>query len=91
MLYENLPGENQRNALHDRRGRSGKLSTSKSDGAIAYRNEEYILDAEHFTGVEFAAQEKEIEAKNRSKKYDQYERWLGLLFSDGKSETIHKL
>ncbi|MEN3003335.1 DpnD/PcfM family protein [Dehalobacterium formicoaceticum] len=28
----------------------------------AYNNEEYILDAEHFTGVEFAAREKEIEA-----------------------------
>lgn len=40
----------------------------------AYRNEEYILGAEHFTGVEFVAQEKEIEVKNRSKKHDRYER-----------------
>jgi len=39
----------------------------------AYKNEEYVLDAEHFTGVELAAQEKEIEAKSRSKKHDPYE------------------
>lgn len=40
----------------------------------AYKNEEYVLDAEHFTDVEFAAQEKEIEAKSRTKKHDRYER-----------------
>lgn len=40
----------------------------------AYKNEEFVLDAEHFTGVEFAAQEKEIEIKSRSKMHDRYER-----------------
>jgi len=40
----------------------------------AYNNEEYILDAEHFTGVEFAVREKEIEARNRNQKRRQYER-----------------
>lgn len=40
----------------------------------AYKNEEYVLDAEHFKGVEFIAQEKEIEDKFRAKKHDRYER-----------------
>jgi len=40
----------------------------------AYSNEEYILDAEHFTGVEFAVQEKEIEARSRNQKRREYER-----------------
>jgi hypothetical protein len=40
----------------------------------AYNNEEYILDAEHFACVEFAAREKEIEARSRSKKHREYER-----------------
>lgn len=40
----------------------------------AYNNEEYILDAEHFSGVEFAAREKEIEARCRSQKRREYER-----------------
>lgn len=30
----------------------------------AYINEDYILDAEHFVGVEFTAREKEIEAQS---------------------------
>lgn len=40
----------------------------------AYNNEEYILDAEHFTGVEFAVREKEIEARSRNQKRHEYER-----------------
>ncbi|MFZ5752743.1 MAG: DpnD/PcfM family protein [Bacillota bacterium] len=40
----------------------------------AYSNEEYILDAEHFAGVEFAAREKEIEARSRNQKRREYER-----------------
>lgn len=40
----------------------------------AYNNEEYILDSEHFAGVEFAAREKEIEARIRSQKHREYER-----------------
>lgn len=40
----------------------------------ANSNEEYILDAEHFTGVEFAAWEKEIEAASRKQKHHEYER-----------------
>jgi hypothetical protein len=40
----------------------------------AYSNEEYILDAEHFAGVEFAAREKEIEARSRNQKCREYER-----------------
>lgn len=40
----------------------------------AYNNEEYILDAEHFAGVEFTAQEKEIEARSRNQKRHRYER-----------------
>ena len=40
----------------------------------AYNNEEYILDAEHFVGVEFAVREKEIEAQSRSQKRHGYER-----------------
>lgn len=40
----------------------------------AYDNEEYILDAEHFTGVEFTALEKEIEVRSRSQKCHGYER-----------------
>ncbi|WP_418790377.1 DpnD/PcfM family protein [Phosphitispora sp. TUW77] len=40
----------------------------------AYSNEEYILDAEHFAGVEFAAREKEIEERSKSQKRREYER-----------------
>ncbi len=40
----------------------------------AYNKEEYILDAEHFAGVEFAVREKEIEARSRSQKHHGYER-----------------
>lgn len=40
----------------------------------AYNNEEYILDSEHFAGVEFVAREKEIEARCRNQKRREYER-----------------
>jgi hypothetical protein len=40
----------------------------------AYSNEEYILDAEHFVGVEFAVREKEIEACSRNQKRREYKR-----------------
>ncbi|MFZ5944013.1 MAG: DpnD/PcfM family protein [Bacillota bacterium] len=40
----------------------------------AYNNEVYILDAEHFAGVEFTTQEKKIEARSRNQKCCEYER-----------------
>jgi hypothetical protein len=40
----------------------------------AYRNEEYILDSEHFAGVEFTAKEKEMEVLHRRQKRCEYER-----------------
>lgn len=40
----------------------------------AYKKEEYVLDAEHFAGVEFTAQDKEIETRNRNKNRNQSER-----------------
>lgn len=40
----------------------------------AYSKEEYVLDAEHFTGVEFTAQEKEIGTKSRHQKHYGQER-----------------
>ena len=40
----------------------------------AYQNEDYILDAEHFTGVHFTTQEKEMDARNRNQKYHEQER-----------------
>jgi len=40
----------------------------------AYRNEEYILDSEHFAGVEFIAKEKEMEERFRKQKRHEHER-----------------
>lgn len=40
----------------------------------AYSKEEYVLDSEHFTGVEFTAQEKEIDIKSRHQKHHGQER-----------------
>lgn len=40
----------------------------------AYNNEKYILDAEHFVGVEFALWEKEIESSSMNQKCREYER-----------------
>lgn len=40
----------------------------------AYNNQEYILDAQHFTDVEFTAWEKEIEARRRNQKHREHER-----------------
>lgn len=40
----------------------------------AYRNEGYILDSEHFTGVEFIAKEKEMEERFRKQKRHEHER-----------------
>ncbi|MGI6576826.1 MAG: DpnD/PcfM family protein [Eubacteriales bacterium] len=40
----------------------------------AYRNEEYILDSEHFAGVEFTTKEKEMEVLHRRQKHCEYER-----------------
>ena len=35
----------------------------------AYRNENYILNAEHFTGVDFTTREKEMDTKNKKQKH----------------------
>ncbi len=40
----------------------------------AYGNQEYILDAEHFTGVDFSTQEKEIDTRSRNQKHHGQER-----------------
>lgn len=40
----------------------------------AYGNQEYILDAEHFTGVEFTAREKEMVERYRNQKRHEHER-----------------
>lgn len=40
----------------------------------AYNNKEYILDAEYFTGMEFATQEKEMDARSRKQKHRGQER-----------------
>jgi hypothetical protein len=40
----------------------------------AYRNEEYILDSEHFAGVKFIAKEKEMEERFRKQKRHEHER-----------------
>lgn len=40
----------------------------------AYNKEEYVLDAEHFTDVEFTAREKEISTKSRHQKHHGQER-----------------
>lgn len=40
----------------------------------AYNNEKYILDADHFVGVEFATREKEIKARSRNQKHRENER-----------------
>jgi hypothetical protein len=34
----------------------------------AYQNEDYILDAKHFSGVEFTTQEKEMDDQSKNKK-----------------------
>jgi hypothetical protein len=40
----------------------------------AYVNQEYILDAEHFTGVDFSTREKEIDTRSRDQKHHGQER-----------------
>lgn len=40
----------------------------------AYNNQEYILDAEHFTGVEFTSREKEMNEQCRKQKRHEHER-----------------
>lgn len=40
----------------------------------AYNNQEYILDAEHFTGVDFSTEEKQMNAPNKNKKHCGQER-----------------
>ena len=40
----------------------------------AYQNEDYILDSEHFTGVEFTTQEKEMGARSKNQKHRGQER-----------------
>ncbi|KJS18759.1 MAG: hypothetical protein VR72_21310 [Clostridiaceae bacterium BRH_c20a] len=40
----------------------------------AYSNQEYILDAEHFTGVDFSTTEKEMGARSRNQKHRGQER-----------------
>lgn len=40
----------------------------------AYSNQEYILDAEHFIGVDFSTKEKEMDARSRNQKHRGQER-----------------
>lgn len=40
----------------------------------AYGNSDYILDADHFAGVEFATREKEIDARDKGRKHRGQER-----------------
>ena len=40
----------------------------------AYSNEEYILDSEHFAGVEFTTWEKEMDEQCRKQKLHEQER-----------------
>ncbi|WP_243120520.1 DpnD/PcfM family protein [Pelotomaculum sp. FP] len=40
----------------------------------AYKNEDYILDAEHFTGVDFSTHEKEMNARSKEQKHRGQER-----------------
>jgi hypothetical protein len=40
----------------------------------AYSNEEYILDSEHFAGVEFTTKEKEMDERCRKQKLHEQER-----------------
>jgi hypothetical protein len=40
----------------------------------AYNNQEYILDAQHFAGVEFTTREKEMDERCRKQKRHEYER-----------------
>ena len=40
----------------------------------AYRNEEYILDSEHFADVEFNTKEKEMEERFRKRRRHEHER-----------------
>ena len=40
----------------------------------AYSNEEYILDSEHFAGVEFTTREKEMDERCRKQKLHEQER-----------------
>jgi len=40
----------------------------------AYKKEDYILDAEHFTGVDFITREKEMDARIRPLKHRGQER-----------------
>lgn len=40
----------------------------------AYKNEEYILDSEHFAGVEFTTKEKEMEERFRKQRRHEHER-----------------
>ncbi|KUO71733.1 MAG: hypothetical protein APF77_07995 [Clostridia bacterium BRH_c25] len=40
----------------------------------AYNNQEYIIDAEYFTGVEFTSLEKEMDVQCRKQKRHEHER-----------------
>ena len=40
----------------------------------SYKNEDYILDAEHFTGEDFITWEKEMDAQNKAQKHREQER-----------------
>lgn len=60
--------------MYGHRNRRGERRTGSSDGAEAYSNQEYILDAEHFTGVEFTTREKEMDEQCRKQKRYEHER-----------------
>jgi hypothetical protein len=40
----------------------------------AYNNQDYILDAEHFAGVDFCIVGKDIDTRRRNHKHREYER-----------------
>lgn len=40
----------------------------------AYSNQDYVLDAEHFTGVDFSTKKKEMDAPSRNQKQSRQER-----------------
>ncbi|MFZ5967642.1 MAG: DpnD/PcfM family protein [Bacillota bacterium] len=64
--YENLLGRNEIQAEN----------AQQAEEMIreAYSNQEYILDAENFTGVDFITTEKEMDAQSRNQRHHGQER-----------------
>ncbi len=49
-------------------------NAEQAEAIVSYKNEDYILDADHFTGVDFITREKEMDAQNKAQKYRGQER-----------------